>query len=323
MEHNFPYDFTLDDYDWERQSDDHEQDNGVLKNYYNFSNTKLLNAAERDFSQNAEYSILEDNVNPVYSGDYYQSIHQRLFSKIYPWAGEFRTVDFSKGDSIFVPVQHISKKLNQSLIRLYCDLKTNDSNDQHAFANAIGQFVADVNIVHPFREGNGRTQRVFSQKVAHKHGYHLSYESVSNERMKNAAIAAFGSDYRPMQSLMRNIIGPKPSERLAISQDEHLIDDDDFNYIKYKSKNADEDQKIESGVVQHVSENYILMKNDDGFSVYKRLDFGRDYEVGQVIGKDGELVGKVEADNKKPEIDSKSSPSIATENIIKNKNKNR
>lgn len=289
--HNFPYNYTLDDYDWENQIDQHDQENGALKNYYNLSDKKKIDAIERDFSYAAQLNIINDGINPVFSSEYYRSIHHKLFSNIYPWAGEFRTVDFTKGDSIFVPVQNIETLLNKSLIQLYCNLKTHDASDKDSVANDIGRFVADVNTIHPFREGNGRTQRIFSGKVANKHGYQLNYASVSNERMKQAAIAAFESDYEPMQKIMRNIIGPKLDNSLPL-QSEHLIDDDDFNYIKYKSKNAGEDQKIESGVVKHVSENYILMKNDDGFSVYKRLDFNRNYAVGQVIGEDGELVGK-------------------------------
>lgn len=289
--HNFPYNYTLDDYDWENQIDQHDQENGALKNYYDLSDKKKIDAIERDFSYAAQLNIINDGINPVFSSEYYRSIHYKLFSNIYPWAGEFRTVDFTKGDSIFVPVQNIETLLNKSLIQLYCNLKTHDASDKDSVANDIGRFVADVNTIHPFREGNGRTQRIFSGKVANKHGYQLNYASVSNERMKQAAIAAFESDYEPMQKIMRSIIRPKLDNSLPL-QSEHLIDDDDFNYIKYKSKNAGEDQKIEPGVVKYVSENYILMKNDDGFSVYKRLDFNRNYAVGQVIGEDGELVGK-------------------------------
>lgn len=88
--------------------------------------------------------------------------------------------------------------------------------------------------------------------------------------------------------------------------DNHLIEDNSFNSITYHPPELNKSQKIASGTVKGVSEKYVLMKNETGFSVYRRLDLNRNYTVGQKIGGNGEILDGV--------ADSVNSSSVAKTN---------
>lgn len=286
MSLKFPSGYSLDDYNWENQEDTQCEENGILKNELGITDIKTLNIAERDFSELNQYDYLNDGFNVYLTDDHYQYIHKYLFHDIYPWAGEFRTVDIAKNDSLFIPVQCIGDSLRTTLVRLHRDLRATSDDPKENTSNAFGRFIADVNTIHPFREGNGRTQRTFTQKVANNYGYDLNFSSVSNERMKTACIAAFDLDYVPMTNIVRGIIKPK-SESLPQFQDDHLIENDAVDYISYKDAESVEGMVMESGTIEVVSDHYVLLKNLSGYSVYQKNALTTNYVVGDKINEDG------------------------------------
>ena len=94
-----------------------------------------------------------------------------IFSKnVYEWAGCFRTVDIAK--KLFEG-QHL-RGLNQE-----------------AFARRGAEILGTLNAVHPFREGNGRTQREFLRVLAHKNGYWVDWSKVSRHKLYDASDASF------------------------------------------------------------------------------------------------------------------------------------
>ena len=69
------------------------------------------------------------------------------------------------------------------------------------FADRMTYYLGELNIIHPFREGNGRTQRLFFQYLAHSAGWSLSFEGVTKEQMANASQVAFFQEYGPLKSV--------------------------------------------------------------------------------------------------------------------------
>src|SRR3989344_1191051 len=91
---------------------------------------------------------------------HYQAIHVHLFQDVYAWAGEYRTVRIGKDESQFCYPEHIAEQMTE----LFLNLKVKDffqglSFDQ--FAAEVARFLATLNAIHPFREGNGRAQTAF------------------------------------------------------------------------------------------------------------------------------------------------------------------
>ena len=74
----------------------------------------------------------------------------------------------------------------------------------------ISFYFGEINVLHPFREGNGRTQRVFIEYLAKAAGYDVDFSPISKNEMINASIRAFDCDYLPMEEMFSKILTPIP-----------------------------------------------------------------------------------------------------------------
>lgn len=142
---------------------------------------------------------------PPYNLDYFQSIHLQLFSDIYEWAGKIRTVDISKGNTRFCACQFIEREAN----KLFDDLaKANYfiHYTRDELIKAIAEFYVEINVVHPFREGNGRAQRILFEHIITNTGFTLSLESIEQDEWIEANIAGYNANYSPMEAIFEHCI---------------------------------------------------------------------------------------------------------------------
>ena len=139
--------------------------------------------------------ILELIINPIdgnYDYKHYKMLHKIIFEDIYNWAGldryELRYYGiFRKGDTEFTKgadIPYVAKKLFGAL---------KDENyfkglDKNAFIKSAASFLNGLNLLHPFREGNGRTQRLFMMMLSKQAGYELDFSSISKNINLNASI---------------------------------------------------------------------------------------------------------------------------------------
>lgn len=138
----------------------------------------------------ANISLLEQE--PIGGGfdfAHYKAIHRFLFGDLYEWAGEIRTVNISKQGTQFVPASEIERVGNAIFTRLAeADYFRRD--DFETFVEKITEFYCDTNLLHPFREGNGRTQRVFLVQLIRHAGYNFDFDSVDMDELMIATIYA-------------------------------------------------------------------------------------------------------------------------------------
>ena len=123
----------------------------------------------------------------VFDFAHYKAIHQFLFSDLYDWAGEVRTVNISKKGTQFAPVEQIESQAMQIFERL----KTRNffkglSHDE--FVDEIVDFYCVTNFLHPFREGNGRTQRLFLTQLIRNAGYDINFADMDTDLLMIATI---------------------------------------------------------------------------------------------------------------------------------------
>jgi cell filamentation protein len=144
----------------------------VLRNLLNLTDDKTLAQAERDLSEVAAESI--DFAPPPYDLPYLQNIHRQLFADLYDWAGELRTVDISKDDTHFCVTSRIEPEANK-LFKALADANWFQDLDRTALINASAELFGDLNVVHPFREGNGRAQRILFEHIIVNAGYEISW----------------------------------------------------------------------------------------------------------------------------------------------------
>jgi cell filamentation protein len=124
-------------------------------------------------------------------------IHRHLFQDVYDWAGELRTVEIAKDGHQFQFRQFIETGMADVHRRLE---KTEflQNLSPNAFAEAAGPIIGDINYVHPFREGNGRTQLQYLEQLADQAGHPVDLARIEPERWLAASRASHHGDYEPM-----------------------------------------------------------------------------------------------------------------------------
>lgn len=115
----------------------------------------------------------------------FQDLHRYLFQDIYPFAGKFRDVQLMKGNTRFCQVQF----LNNNAIDLFRELNEEPSwSSLEEVADRLAYFKSELNMLHPFREGNGRTIRIFIHAYALARGIEWAYETMDREKYMQAMI---------------------------------------------------------------------------------------------------------------------------------------
>jgi cell filamentation protein len=137
---------------------------------------------------------------------HYKAIHHHLFQDVYPWAGKFRSVRMSKDRSAFCYPEYIvqeMKALFGSLAakRFLRNLTLLD------FARDAAEFLATLNAIHPFREGNGRTQTLFLALLADYAGHPLDLEKLSPEPFLAAMVRSFRGELKPLRAQIEYLAG--------------------------------------------------------------------------------------------------------------------
>ena len=140
---------------------------------------------------------------------HYYALHRHFFQDVYDWAGKPRTIRIGKGGNWFCFPDFIDSELD----RLFGDLRKKKhlvglSLDD--FAREAAHFIAEVNAIHPFREGNGRTQLAFLRLLCLNAGWRFDASVLERERVISAMIASFDGKPDALTELVRDVASPKP-----------------------------------------------------------------------------------------------------------------
>lgn len=111
---------------------------------------------------------------------HYQQFHRHLFRDVYDWAGELRQVDITKGASRFAHWRHVSDQMSTVLAQLVEDNLLIGRN-RAGFLPRLAHYYGELNALHPFREGNGRTLRAFLRQVSAAAGWRLDWSALNPE----------------------------------------------------------------------------------------------------------------------------------------------
>ena len=121
------------------------------RNFFGLIDYARLHAVERSFAIRRAAQLEDRPVSGSFDLPHLRAIHGFLFQDVFPWAGGFRVVKMSKGGSFYL---------------------------------------GEINAIHPFREGNGRTQREFIRQLALRAGHPLSWVGFTQQQMVDASIAS-------------------------------------------------------------------------------------------------------------------------------------
>ena len=173
----------------------------VLRNKAGITHSEELDIYEGEISTLRSIEILEKPVDGQFDLSHLQFIHFVLFQDIYDWAGKIRTVDISRGNSRFANVRFIESAANEVFKKLSREnrLKGLAKNDLSA---RLAHYLSEINALHPFREGNGRVQRLFISQLSQAAGYQLDYSDLEQEQIYEAMELAFNGDESILASLI-------------------------------------------------------------------------------------------------------------------------
>lgn len=186
-------------------------DTDVLRNKFDLRDPDKLAEVERRLGY---AKSLEDPPKGSLNRAHLMAHHRQLFGDLYAWAGKLRSVGIAKGAYRFEPPERIAKELDRVL--------GNVAREKHlkglapeAFCDRAAEHFSDLNVTHPFRDGNGRTLRRFFEQLAERAGYRLDWGKVPPELMIEASRKGWERDLGPMRHLFRQVT-------LELARDEKL-----------------------------------------------------------------------------------------------------
>ena len=161
----------------------------VLINKYDIRDEETLHEVESVISSARFAEWLNMPKAESFDFEHYKAVHDFLFSDLYDWAGHVRVVNISKKGTRFTPADNIEGQAELIFKRLKeRDCFKGLSHDE--FVEEIVDFYCATNVLHPFREGNGRTQRAFLTQLVRNAGYDINFANMDTDLLMIATIQA-------------------------------------------------------------------------------------------------------------------------------------
>lgn len=179
-------------------------ESNVLINKLNIKNLNRLQEAERKITQLRLNDLIASPVPGNFDLRHLQNIHKIIFQDLYAWAGDIRTVDIAKSN-MFCKVQFIESQANE----IFKQLKEDNylaSFQKDVFIQKCAYYFSEINALHPFREGNGRTQREFIRELAIQQGYTVHFAGITAEEMLESSLDSFVCKYGKMEALIKKVL---------------------------------------------------------------------------------------------------------------------
>lgn len=178
----------------------------VLINKLGIQDQSELNSVERQFvllkSSQAEQETIFKNID----FNFYKELHKQLFGDLYEWAGTVRSMNFSKKGTIFCNFEDIERIGTLKFQRL-AEQNYLKGLTKSRFIDELTEFYHDMNMLHPFREGNGRTLRLFITLLVRNAGYTLNFSDCDNDLLMIATIKAAQGDFSLLKEVFSELVG--------------------------------------------------------------------------------------------------------------------
>ncbi len=168
-------------------------DSNVLKNKLNIREKDELKQAEEEITALKQYMLLESPIKGRFTKTQLMKIHRFLFEDIYPFAGHIRREQISKGETMFYPPHLIQQELDKVFAKLRGDNMLHET-DRERQIEHLSYIMSELNIIHPFREGNGRSIRELIRCMALHYGFSLDWSLIDRDTMLEAAVRSVVDD---------------------------------------------------------------------------------------------------------------------------------
>lgn len=178
----------------------------VLINKLGIQDQSELNSVERQFvllkSSQAEQETIFKNID----FNFYKKLHKQLFGDLYEWAGTVRSMNISKKGTVFCNFEDIERIGTLKFQRL-AEQNYLKGLTKSRFIDELTEFYHDMNMLHPFREGNGRTLRLFITLLVRNAGYTLNFSDCDSDLLMIATIKAAQGDLSLLKEVFSELVG--------------------------------------------------------------------------------------------------------------------
>ncbi|WP_173918325.1 Fic family protein [Halobacillus sp. Marseille-Q1614] len=175
----------------------------ILINHYDIKDDRQLQSMENILSAQRLSELQERPVTGEFDLRHLQRIHECLFKDLYPFAGELRTENITKDGFSFAQAQFIREAAEPIFTALLEEDWEHMSREQ--LAERLAFYMAEINVLHPFREGNGRSLREFARCLALEAGYFLDWAAVPREEVLAASVESVKSPDRLERVIFRSL----------------------------------------------------------------------------------------------------------------------
>jgi len=180
----------------------------VLKNKLNILDAVQLENAERKITSLRTMEAIQKGIRGKFDFNHLKRIHKFLFGDIYSWAGKVRLVNISKGNQ-FCKVEFIEQQMDEIFEKLKSENYLKDIKEEKELVSRLAYYFGEINAIHPFREGNGRSQRVFMQLLCSVLGYELDFMKITEKEMLEASDRSFKLEYVLLEEILSRAISAK------------------------------------------------------------------------------------------------------------------
>jgi len=163
----------------------------VLRNLRDIRDPNALAQFEADVTWHRLKKLENNPIRGSFDARRLKSVHAYIFQDVYAWAGEFRTVNIARSDQFYFA---FANQIDSSVTRLLGQLQDEGplkGLGVEAFSARAGYYLGELNAIHPFRDGNGRTQREFIRQLALENDYILNWSNVAADHMQEASRLSF------------------------------------------------------------------------------------------------------------------------------------
>jgi len=178
---------------------------GILRNLADITDSDVLLFFESGAVAKRIQELYEKPIK-IKGADNLLSIHRHLFQDVYSWAGKRRKVEISKAGKQFFPTTHFDNAF-RFIDTLISDYRNISKEDKLQIAEKLAEILDNVNYLHPFREGNGRTQREFLRLLASEKELKLNLNPPDNKNVYDQYMqGTINSDVKTLTKLILELI---------------------------------------------------------------------------------------------------------------------
>lgn len=257
-------------------------------------NPEAFQIAERRATAMAVQTV-RSQVSGQFDADHLRAIHKHIFDDVYEWAGTMRSdeitlegeqinvprslPDLGKGSTEFADSFKVAQGV-EDVVHLAA-LEDAISPDPEIFADAATEVFAKLNEVHPFREGNGRTQREFLEQLAERAGHEMTFKGVTGLRMDDACIEASKGDTKELRRLIVESLDP---DRVALRMDavelfdKSVMKADEF-WIETPAANA----RVRGDCISMGSDQFIVGTHNNTFIAVPAFSYPNEIKLGDKV----------------------------------------